>query len=158
MSHTLAAEGTTCTANCMANGGTAPAPAVHVVNNRPLCAYHSPYDVVNADGQTSMDAYLADCDHRHAAPAPTVDEMLTRYLAGEITKEELLITAAEATSAREATMTYRVAKRFNVRGDRYFLHAGCDCRLNQTLLGTFNTEAEAIASQQAKMTKCGHSV
>lgn len=157
MSHTLAAEGTTCTINCAAMNGTA-APAVHVVDGRPLCAYHSPYDVVEANGKTSMENHLARLDQQHTVTTPTVDEMLTRYLAGEITKEKLLATAAEAIVAQETTATYRVAKRFNVRGDRYFLHAGCDCRLNQTLLGSFDTEAEAIASQRVKLTRCGRSL
>lgn len=158
MNYTLATEGTTCTANCMVSGGVAPAPAVHVVNNRPLCAYHNPYEVVDANGQTAMDTYLADFDRRHATPTPTVNEMLTRYLAGEVTKEALLTVAAEATVARETGVTYRVTKRFNVRGDRYFLHVGCDCQLNQSLLGTFATEAEAVASQTAKLTRCGRSI
>ena len=159
MNYTLATEGTICTANCEFNDGR-PAPAIHVVDNQPRCSYHSPYEVVDANGQTGMDRYLADFDRRHAAPVPTVDEMLTRYLAGEVTKEELLATAAGATAAREATTIYRVAKRFNVRGDRYFLHAGCDCKLNQTLLGTFDTEAAARAtvSRSIKLTRCSRSI
>lgn len=39
--------------------------AVHLVDGRPLCAFHSPYDVVEANGKTSMENYLERFDARH---------------------------------------------------------------------------------------------
>lgn len=41
--------------------------AVHMVDGRPLCAFHSPYDVVEANGKTSMENYLARFDARQEA-------------------------------------------------------------------------------------------
>jgi len=39
--------------------------AVHLVDGRPLCGFHSPYDVVEANGKTQMENYLASFDERH---------------------------------------------------------------------------------------------
>jgi hypothetical protein len=41
--------------------------AVHLVNGRPLCAFHSPYDVVEANGKTAGENYLARFDARQEA-------------------------------------------------------------------------------------------
>lgn len=40
--------------------------AVHMVDGRPLCGFHSPYDVVEANGKTQMENYLVSFDERHA--------------------------------------------------------------------------------------------
>lgn len=39
--------------------------AVHLVEGRALCAFHSPYDVVEANGKTAGENYLEAFDARH---------------------------------------------------------------------------------------------
>jgi len=76
MTATLAPAGTTCNPTgfrCAGNEGQA-SPAVHTVAGRHLCAYHSPYDVVEANGKTSMENYLARFVARQEAAKEAQDD------------------------------------------------------------------------------------
>jgi hypothetical protein len=92
---TLAPAQATCSPagfHCAAKDGS-PATAVHTVEGRHLCAYHSPYDVVEANGKTSMENYLARFDARQ-------EEATQEAVDGEF--EEILSLEFDVNEARTA--------------------------------------------------------
>jgi hypothetical protein len=95
MTATLAPAGTTCNPTgfrCVGNDGQA-SPAVHTVGGRHLCGFHSPYDVVEANGKTSMENYLARFDARQ-------EEAAQNHVDGEF--EEILVLEHATNEARTA--------------------------------------------------------
>lgn len=78
MTATLAPAGTKCSPagfRCAGNDGQA-SPAVHTVDGRHLCGFHSPYDVVEANGKTAGENYLEAFDARHGDDTDEEFEMI----------------------------------------------------------------------------------